>query len=57
MKEHYGGTAKNLDVEADLKEYFDETWRRNQISDHFPIWFELIIDSSNEFLEKKLKAF
>lgn len=57
MKKHYGGTAKNLDVEADLKEYFDETWRRNQLSDHFPIWFELIIDSSDEFLEKKLKAF
>ena len=54
MKKHYGGTAKNLDVEADLKEYFDETWRRNQLSDHFPIWFELIIDSSDEFLRKKL---
>jgi len=55
MKQHYGGTAKNLDVQADLEQYFDETWRRNQISDHFPIWFELIIDSSDEFLKKKLK--
>lgn len=27
------------------------------MSDHLPIWFELIIDSSDEFLEEKLKSY
>lgn len=30
--------------------YYRDTWRRNQMSDHLPIWFELETDSSNSFL-------
>ncbi len=49
----YGG-SKDIDNDADaLEDYFMHHWRRNQISDHFPIWFELSNDSSSRFLEQK----
>ena len=49
----YGGNA-DLENDADaLENYFMRYWRRNQISDHFPIWFELKTDSSVTFLEAK----
>jgi endonuclease/exonuclease/phosphatase family metal-dependent hydrolase len=57
MKKHYGGTAKNLDDPVDLASYYKHPWRKNQLSDHFPIWIELIIDSSDDFLETKLSEF
>jgi len=53
MLDVYGG-SKDLDNDVQaLKSYFLHYWRRNQISDHLPIWFELIIDSSVSFLELK----
>jgi hypothetical protein len=53
MIEVYGG-SKDLENDADaLEDYFMRYWRRNQISDHFPIWFELATDSSVAFLEEK----
>ena len=55
MKAVYGGSSYDLDDPADLAEYYDLHWRRNQISDHFPVWCELIVDSSDEFLTE-LKA-
>lgn len=49
----YGGN-KDLKNDAEaLENYFMRHWRRNQISDHFPIWFELATDSSVTFLNKK----
>ena len=49
----YGG-SRNLESDAEaLRDYFLHYWRRNQISDHLPIWFELQTDSSVEFLEFK----
>lgn len=54
MIDVYGGSK---DIENDIDEldkYFMFYWRRNQISDHFPIWFELNIDSSDLFLKSKL---
>ena len=56
MKKHYTGT-KDIDDLAVQDKYFKNTWRKNQISDHFPIWFELITDSSPVFLEMKLREF
>jgi endonuclease/exonuclease/phosphatase family metal-dependent hydrolase len=54
MLDVYGG-SKDLDADADaLRGYFGTYWKRNQISDHLPIWFELLTDSSAEFLESKL---
>lgn len=54
MIDVYSG-SKDLenDLEA-LDNYFMVYWRRNQISDHFPIWFEMEIDSSEKFLNSKL---
>ena len=56
MKQHYTG-SKDLDIETNLRRYFLNPWRKNQLSDHFPIWFELIIDSSDEFLTDKLNSY
>jgi endonuclease/exonuclease/phosphatase family metal-dependent hydrolase len=36
--------------DASLKEYYDE-WRTFQMSDHLPLWVELEIDFSDEYLE------
>lgn len=56
MQQHYTGT-KDLGIPANLTRYYLHPWRKNQLSDHFPIWFELIIDSSDEFLADKLNQF
>jgi hypothetical protein len=54
MKEVYTG-SKNLDKMDNLKNYFHHYWKRNQLSDHLPIWTELIIDDSDKFLASKKK--
>lgn len=54
MKADYGGTKWDLDDPVDLAAYYDQTWRRNQMSDHMPVWIELAIDDSDRFLTKKL---
>ena len=56
MKAHYTGT-KDMDDLVNLKGYFKHPWRKNQMSDHFPIWCELITDSSPVFLERNLQSF
>jgi endonuclease/exonuclease/phosphatase family metal-dependent hydrolase len=56
MKKQYGG-SKDLDIDSNLTSYYKHPWRKNQLSDHFPIWFELIIDSSDEFLSDKLDEY
>lgn len=55
MKGDYTG-SKDLDVAANLTSYYQHPWRKNQMSDHFPIWFELITDSTDAFLREKLAA-
>jgi endonuclease/exonuclease/phosphatase family metal-dependent hydrolase len=55
MLDVYGG-EKDLENDAvALEDYFMTYWRRNQISDHYPIWFELAIDSSVSFLASRKK--
>jgi len=56
MKDHYTGTRDMTDP-ANQKRYFNNPWRKNQISDHFPIWLELITDSSPVFLERNLQSY
>ena len=56
MRTQYTG-SKSLDDPATLASYYRNRWRRNQLSDHFLIWFEMVIDSSDEFLEEKLAAY
>ena len=56
MVDDYTGD-RDTDEPGFFEGYYKHPWRKNQISDHFPIWFELIIDSSDEFLEEKLSDF
>jgi endonuclease/exonuclease/phosphatase family metal-dependent hydrolase len=51
MIDHYTG-SKDMTNPANQKKYFKNPWRKNQLSDHFPIWFELITDSADEFLQQ-----
>lgn len=53
--EHYTGDSDMTDP-ANQKRYYKHPWRKNQISDHFPIWLELITDSSPVFLERNLQS-
>ena len=46
---------KTLKKDEDFKKYYNQFWKRNQISDHNPVWIEITIDSTEEFLESKLK--
>ena len=46
--EDYDGNMADSD-------YFQRYWKRNQMSDHLPIWSEIIIDSSDDFLASKLQ--
>jgi len=36
--------------------YYRTYWRTHQMSDHLPMWVELRVDFSDEFLERKLDA-
>ena len=42
-------------TEAQIKSYYISTWRTFQMSDHLPLWVELKIDFSNQYLEKMKK--
>ncbi len=53
MRADYTGSSLDLDDPGDLRSYLRNPWRKNQISDHFPIWFEMGIDSSAAFLESR----
>ena len=35
--------------------YYQTYWRTHQMSDHLPMWVELKIDYSDEYLRSKLK--
>ncbi|WNJ16739.1 endonuclease/exonuclease/phosphatase family protein [Pontibacter sp. G13] len=48
------GNPETLVTEDDYRDYFRK-WVTYQMSDHFPVWLEIDIDSSDEFLEGKLK--
>ncbi len=56
MKEHKHDNS-NLTSEAAFKSYFNSHWKRNQMSDHLPVWLEIEIDSSPSFLNSKLSKF
>jgi len=54
MLRQYTG-SKDLANDANaLGKYYKNPWRKNQMSDHFPIWFSIDIDSSSDFLKSKL---
>jgi len=39
-------------TEEDIKKYYLSTWRTFQMSDHLPLWVELKVDFSDQYLEK-----
>ncbi|MDR2804772.1 MAG: hypothetical protein LBB85_03895 [Dysgonamonadaceae bacterium] len=39
-------------TEQEIRKYYLSTWRTFQMSDHLPLWVELKIDFSNQYLEK-----
>jgi len=55
MRKVYNKDNFDLDDDNDLLKYFSFYWRKNQVSDHYPIWAEIIIDSSDSFLIDKKK--
>lgn len=44
-----------LTTDASFIAYFNRYWKRNQMSDHLPIWIEVQTESSDEFLAAKCK--
>ncbi len=56
MLKVYGGSKDIASDETALVKYYKGTWRRNQMSDHFPIWVEMTTDNSAAFLQSKRKA-
>ena len=56
MQAQYTG-SKDMTDPTNQVAYFNHPWRKNQLSDHFPIWFELVIDSSDVFLERSLQSY
>lgn len=42
--------------ERSKKHYYQTYWRTHQMSDHFPMWVELKIDYSDEYLQYLLKG-
>ena len=53
MRNQYTG-RQDLTDPTRLSAYYRHPWRKNQMSDHFPIWFELLTDSTDDFMESKL---
>jgi len=41
-----------LDNHEKMRQYYIKTWRTYQISNHLPIWVELEIDFSQEYLNR-----
>ena len=54
MKTHKSNPDSLIDDDA-YREYFTRYWRGNQMSDHYPVWIQLNIDSTDDFLHGKLK--
>ena len=53
MGEAYHKTSKGK-ARADKSAYYMTYWRTHQMSDHLPMWVELYIDYSDEYLARKL---
>ena len=56
MRDHKADNS-NLTSPAAFKDYFNKYWKRNQMSDHLPVWIEILTDSSESFLSFKKKRF
>lgn len=59
LEEMKKDASASVDLEdpENRKKYFVVNWRTRQLSDHKPIWVELLIDSSDKFLASKLEEY
>lgn len=48
--------SKMMTDDAAAWRYFRDTYRKRQVSDHFPIWVELSVDDSDAFLARNRAA-
>ncbi|GGZ70020.1 endonuclease/exonuclease/phosphatase family protein [Algibacter mikhailovii] len=46
-----------LTSNSKFEKYFNAYWKRNQMSDHLPVWIEIQTESSDEFLKIKFDKF
>ncbi|MEV8467372.1 endonuclease/exonuclease/phosphatase family protein [Fluviibacterium sp. DFM31] len=56
MLAQYGGSRDLAGDDTALARYFRHPWRKNQLSDHFPIWVSLVTDQADKFLKDKRDA-
>jgi endonuclease/exonuclease/phosphatase family metal-dependent hydrolase len=54
MKLHKNDPTDLIDDES-FSKYYHRYWKRNQISDHLPVWIEIEADSSVDFLKSKMR--
>ncbi|MDX1666591.1 MAG: hypothetical protein R3350_05165, partial [Saprospiraceae bacterium] len=54
MGESYHFTSSG-DPRVNKDRYYKTYWRTHQMSDHLPMWTELVIDFSKEYLKRKMK--
>ena len=50
-RKHFPAKVVQGKNEQEIQKYYMSTWRTFQMSDHLPLWAELKIDFSNEYLE------
>lgn len=50
----YDEYLNHTDEDGQTKKYDYKAWRTYQMSDHFPMWLEIRIDFSDEYLTRKL---
>lgn len=50
---NHKGDPSNLIDSSSFESYYNRFWKNLQMSDHFPIWLEIEIDSSDNFLKEK----
>jgi endonuclease/exonuclease/phosphatase family metal-dependent hydrolase len=48
---------ETLTTDAKYKYYFNRYWKRDQMSDHLPVWIEIKTNNSVDFLKSTLKKF
>lgn len=53
MLAHKGDPSTLVD-DAAFDSYYHRYWKRNQISDHLPVWIEIEADSTSDFLKSKM---
>ena len=51
-REYFSDKVTTGKTEKQIENYYLTNWRTFQMSDHLPLWIELRIDFSNQFLEK-----